>query len=55
MSATTAPHRERHHHRLIRHAKTPVGLLLIGGTLFLMAWLSWNTWIAAFIANGGKF
>lgn len=52
MSATTPPHRERHHQRLIRHAKTPKGLVILGGLLFVLAWLAWNTWIAEYIAHG---
>jgi hypothetical protein len=44
MSGPTAPKRIPKHSGsgLAHHARTPYGLLIVGGILFLAAWLFWT-------------
>ena len=41
MSATTAPNPHKFRHHVLHHAKKPYGVLLIGGAIFVAAWVSW--------------
>lgn len=36
----------------MKHAKTPRGLMLVFGVIFLLAWLSWNLWYTEAVVAG---